>query len=70
MKKIVIPLLAAVLFACAYYAIPSSALERAAEICEDQGGLESIMGIPNNGAYFVCNSGERHQIFPIHSEKQ
>ncbi len=69
MKKMVVPLIALALFACAYHAIPSSALERAAEICADQGGLESIAGI-QGGAYFVCSSGERHQIFPIHLEKQ
>lgn len=68
MKKIIIPLLAAALFGCIGYTIPTSAVERAVEVCEPQGGLESISGESENGVRFVCGSGEVH--YMIYMEKQ
>ena len=70
MKKIIIPLLVAGLFGCAYYAIPTSAVERAVEVCEPQGGLESISGESENSVRFVCGSGEVHYMYRINTEKQ
>lgn len=69
MKKIIIPLLAAALFGCIGYAIPPSAVERAVEICESQGGLESISGESENGVRFVCGSGEVHYMFNMEKRK-
>lgn len=70
MKKIIIPLLAAALFGCIGYTIPTSAVERAVEVCEPQGGLESISGESENGVRFVCGSGEVHYMYRINTEKQ
>lgn len=70
MKKIIIPLLAAGLFGCIGYTIPTSAVERAVEVCEPQGGLESISGESENGVRFVCGSGEVHYMYRINTEKQ
>lgn len=68
MKKIIIPLLAAGLFGCIGYTIPTSAVERAEEVCAPQGGLESISGEGKNSVRFMCASGEIH--YMIYMEKQ
>lgn len=49
------------LLAACQYAIPTPAIERAAEICEPYGGLESISGeqmLGSNAVRFTCNDSE------------
>ena len=46
------------LLAACQYAIPTPAIERAAEICEPYGGLESISGVGSSAVRFTCNDSE------------